>query len=37
MKYEIGSFSVDGERVGGYEAEGETVDIGNTCTKPLLW
>lgn len=37
MKYEIGSFSVDGECVGGCEDEGETVDIGNTFGKPLLW
>lgn len=33
MKYEIGSFSVDGERVGGCEDEGETLWILGT----LIW
>ncbi len=37
MKYEIGSFSVDGERVGGCEDEGETVDIVNTHLQSLCY
>ncbi len=37
MKYEIGSFSVDGEHVGGCEDEGETVDIGSTHLQSLCY